>query len=57
MIDTSMNINNSELTDTKEFIKNIIPYINPSIEGTLNNRMPYLNEAGIVHKKSFLVQS
>ncbi|RMX61028.1 hypothetical protein pdam_00007555 [Pocillopora damicornis] len=33
MIDTSMNINNSELTDTKEFIKNIIPYINPSIEG------------------------
>ena len=57
MIDTSTNINNSELTDTKEFIKNIIPYINPSIEGTLNNLMPYLNEAGIVHKKSFLVQN
>lgn len=55
MIDMLMNINNLEFMDIKEFIKNIIFYINFLIEGILNNWMFYFNEVGIVYKKSFLV--
>ncbi|KAJ7389308.1 collagen [Desmophyllum pertusum] len=49
MIDSSQSMTNKEFSDTKTFISNVIPHLNPSSKGTHVGILAFANSANIKH--------